>query len=209
VKYFKRGRDADDDIVVVPNHGAFRGLMVEIGDGFETRWLREWSEISQSYANDARGADATYSNEVITEYAHPDLGLQVRARALATEADNVFVLRVRMIRQGNSPIDCGRLVAVQNLGLVTEKVPQYPSPTGVSRRTTTFGHSIAPTPARSKYRRPPLTVREPAIEQHRNRQSVDDRLSNGLPAVLLSAVKNRLTSTTNRDTTPSASKPRS
>jgi hypothetical protein len=36
VKYVTRGRDTDDDILVVPNHGAFLGLMVEIGDGFET-----------------------------------------------------------------------------------------------------------------------------------------------------------------------------
>jgi hypothetical protein len=126
VKYFTRGRDADDDIVVAPNHGAFLGLMVDTGDGFETSWLREWPEITQSYASDGGDTDATYSDEVVTEYAHPDLGLRARVRALATEADDVLVRGVRVIRQGNSPVACARLVAVQNLGLVTEKVPQYP-----------------------------------------------------------------------------------
>jgi hypothetical protein len=55
VKYFNRGRDTDDDIVVAFNRGAFLGRMVDTGDGFETTWLREWPNITQSYAHDARG----------------------------------------------------------------------------------------------------------------------------------------------------------
>ncbi len=126
LKYFTEGRDADDEIVVAPNMGAFLGVAADTGDGFETTWLREFDEVEQRYRNDLDGVEAAYSDAVVTRYADDELGLDVRVEAVVARDDDALVRRVRATRRGDSPVAAARLVAFQNPGLVVGKYPQYP-----------------------------------------------------------------------------------
>lgn len=137
LRYFTRGRDADDEIVVAPNHGAFLGVATRTGDdaGFETTWLRDWTVESHRFANDAGVTDAEYSDEIVTRYAHEDLGLAVTVRDVTTHSGptgqfsgdlDTFVRRVSVDRRPGSPVTEAKLIAFANLSLVVEKFPQYP-----------------------------------------------------------------------------------
>ncbi|PSP79610.1 hypothetical protein BRC88_08605 [Halobacteriales archaeon QS_4_69_225] len=126
LKYFAEGRDADDEIVVAPNMGAFLGVAADTGDGFETTWLRDFDDVEQRYRNDLDGSDAEYSDEIVTRYADDDLGLVVRFEAVVARETDALVRRVRVTRRGDSPVEAARLVAFQNPGLVVGKFPQYP-----------------------------------------------------------------------------------
>ena len=126
LKYFAEGRDADDEIVVAPNNGAFLGLAVDTGDGFETTWLRAFDEIEQQYRNDLEDADVEFSDEIVTRYTHDALGLDVRVRDLVARDVDAFLRHVRVARRGSSPVEAAKLLAFENLNLVVGKYPQYP-----------------------------------------------------------------------------------
>jgi len=127
LKYFAEGRDAEnpDDITVAPNQGAFLGLAVDTGDGFETTWLRDWPDIEQAYRND-RERSVDYSDEIVTEYVHDDLGLEVAVHTVAARDDDVLARHVEVTRRPDSPVEGAKLLAFENLGLVVGKFPQYP-----------------------------------------------------------------------------------
>jgi hypothetical protein len=132
LKYFTTGRDGADAIQVPENEGAFLGLAVDTGSGFETTWLRDARVVEQYYASDRDDTDATYGDEVVTRYRLPEQGLQVTVRDLVTRegADepelDALARKVRVIKQGNSPAEAVRLLAYENVNLVVEKRPQYP-----------------------------------------------------------------------------------
>jgi hypothetical protein len=132
VKYFTTGRDEDDAIQVPPNEGAFLGLAVDTGDGFETTWLRDAEVVEQYYASDRDDTDTAYSDEVVTKYALSEAGLRVTVRDLVTregEADpelDALARQVRVVKRGNSPAEAVKLLAYENFNLVVEKRPQYP-----------------------------------------------------------------------------------
>jgi hypothetical protein len=126
LKYFAEGRDDDNDIVVAPNNGAFLGLAVDTGDGFETTWLREFDDVEQHYRNDSPDSDAEFSDEIVTRYTDEDLGLDVRVHDIVARDVDAFVRRVRVLRRGSSPVAAAKLLAFENLNLVVGKYPQYP-----------------------------------------------------------------------------------
>ncbi len=129
VKYFTRGRDDNADIVVTPNHGAFLGIAADTGDGYETTWLRDWADTSQRYANDTDDVEedsVEYSVAIFTDYTNDSLGLEVTVRDVVPDDCDAFIREIQVIRNGDSDVESARLVSFANLGLVTEKVPQYP-----------------------------------------------------------------------------------
>lgn len=127
LKYFAEGRDAEnpDDITVPPNQGAFLGLAVDTGDGFETTWLRDWPEIDQAYRNDRANA-VDYSDEIVTEYVDDDLGLEVTVHTVAAQGEDVLAREVEVTQRPDSDVEAAKLLAFENLGLVVGKYPQYP-----------------------------------------------------------------------------------
>lgn len=126
LKYFTLGRDADDEIEVLPNEGAFLGLARDDGDGFETTWLRD-ADVEQYYASDAGDTDADYSDEVVTVYAPGDR-VRVVVRDLVAADVDALIRRVQVVWQG-PPHERPemRLVAYENCNLVVSKNPQYPT----------------------------------------------------------------------------------
>jgi hypothetical protein len=126
LKYFAEGRDGDDGIIVGPNNGAFLGLAVDTGEGFETTWLRDFDEIEQQYRNDLANVETEFSDEIVTRYGHEELGLDVRVHDLVARDVDAFVRRVRVVRWGGSPVEAAKLLAFENLNLVVGKFPQYP-----------------------------------------------------------------------------------
>lgn len=131
LKYFTTGRDENDAIQVSPNEGAFLGLAIDTGDGFETTWLRDADRVEQYYASD-RDRAAEYSDEVVTSYELDDAGLRVTVRDLVTREDegdpelDALVRKVRVRKQGNADAETVKLLAYENLNLVVDKRPQYP-----------------------------------------------------------------------------------
>lgn len=137
LRYFTRGRDENDEIVVAPNHGAFLGIATRTGvdTGFETTWLRDWTIESHRFANDAGATDAEYSDEIVTRYSNDDLGLDVTVRDVTTHSGptggfpgdlDAFVRRVEVDRRPDSAVTEAKLISFANLSLVVEKFPQYP-----------------------------------------------------------------------------------
>lgn len=130
LKYFTRGRTDDDGIDVAPNHGAFLGLAIESGGGFETSWLREWP-VTQRYADDLNGP--AFTDEVVTTYTSDEYDLRVVVSDLVVHRENsddqrdAFVRRVRVVREGD-PDDqpAVKLLAYENCNLVVSKRPQFP-----------------------------------------------------------------------------------
>jgi hypothetical protein len=135
LKYFTTGRDADDAIQVPENEGAFLGLAVDTGDGFETTWLRDAEVVEQYYASDRDGDEGTgadYSDEIVTVYDLADADLRVTVRDLVTREGegepelDALARKVRVVRRGDSPAEAVKLLAYENVNLVVEKRPQYP-----------------------------------------------------------------------------------
>lgn len=124
LKYFTTGRDADDEIQVAPNAGAFLGVALDRGDGFETRWLRDVAVEEQYYASDCDDTDAAFSDEIVTRYADgASPPLQVTVRDLVAQDVDAFVRRVEVWAPGAR---AAKLVAYENVNPVVSKHPQYP-----------------------------------------------------------------------------------
>ncbi len=138
VDYYARGRGPDHEIRVAPNDGAFLGLALDDGDGYETTWLREW-DVEQRYADGVEPGedrDGRFTDVVVTRFDHPDRDLRVEVRDLVplggrvgeeTDQSDALVRRVRVVHRG-PPADrpSVTLVSYENCTLVTSKLPQLP-----------------------------------------------------------------------------------
>lgn len=85
----------------------------------QVTWLRNW-EASQRYA-------ANYSDTVVTEYVHDDLGLTVTVTDAVATDRNVLTRQVEVDRQAGSPVRDAEAVAFENFNLVASKLPMSPT----------------------------------------------------------------------------------
>lgn len=117
VKHRATDRDAPR-MGAAPNAGAFLGLAVDVGDGPETRWLRDWDH-EQEYPD-------PHSDVVATTYRHDVLGLSVTVRDVVAPDDDVLVRDVHVEAEETSPVEDASLVAFENWNLVVSKEERNP-----------------------------------------------------------------------------------
>lgn len=101
-----------------PNEGAFLGLRLQMGEGAETTWLRDW-ETTQWYDNDG-------SDTVVTEHRSNEYGLTVRVVDTVAANDDVLFRAVTVHRDRDSPARTASLLAFAHFQLGVSKKPKSP-----------------------------------------------------------------------------------
>ena len=119
VKYHTNSR-AEPYAGARPNEGTFLGIAVTTAAGTATHWLRDFPDIAQEHP-------PGFSDEVLTTYADPELGLDVTVSDLVAHPDDILFREVTVRRRPGSPVTAAALVAFENMNLVASKIPATPA----------------------------------------------------------------------------------